>query len=163
MKGFLVVGLGAFGGAVARTLRSMGHTVLGIDNDPARVAKAKDFATEVIEADATDRQVMESLDLEDIEQPVVDLTPSPAVSSFILYRGNAFPEWRHSAIVGTLKATELYRMVIEDDRVVHTETLLKGLARLRDIEVGSDGLIYLLLEHASGGQILRLVPQGSAG
>ncbi len=71
MKGFLVVGLGAFGGAVAKTLHSMGHTVLGIDNDPARVVRAQEFTTEVIEADATNRQVMESLDLEDIEAAVV--------------------------------------------------------------------------------------------
>ena len=46
-------------------------------------------------------------DLKDIEQPVVDWTPSPAVSSFIFYEGHAFPEWQHNAIVGTLKATEL--------------------------------------------------------
>ncbi len=99
-----------------------------------------------------------ALDLGAIEQPVVDMTPSPAVSSFILYRGSAFPEWQNNAIVGTLKATELYRWVLENDRVVHTETLLKGIARIRDVETGPDGAIYLLLEHASGGQIVRLVP-----
>jgi glucose/arabinose dehydrogenase len=101
-----------------------------------------------------------TLDLATIEQPVVDLTPSPAVSSFVLYRGSAFPGWQDDAIVGTLKATELYRFVIEGERVVHRETLLKGLARIRDVEVGPDGLIYLLLEHASGGRIVRLVPAG---
>ena len=81
-----------------------------------------------------------TLDLATIEQPVVDLTPSPAVSSFVLYRGSAFPGWQDDAIVGTLKATELYRFVIEGERVVHRETLLKGLARIRDVEVGPDGL-----------------------
>lgn len=97
-------------------------------------------------------------DLADIEQPAVDLTPSPAVSSFIFYEGDAFPNWQHNALVGTLKATELYRMVVQEDKVVHQETLLKSLARIRDIESGPDGNIYLLLEHASGGQIVRLVP-----
>jgi glucose/arabinose dehydrogenase/cytochrome c5 len=96
-------------------------------------------------------------DLADIEQPVVDLTPSPAVASFVIYEGSAFPQWQRNLIVGTLKATELYRMVVEDDRVVHTEVLLKGLARIRDVAVGADGAIYLLLEHASGAQIVRLV------
>ncbi len=105
------------------------------------------------------RELGIELDLEDIEQPGVDLTPSPAVSSFIFYEGSAFPEWQHNAIIGTLKATELYRMVLEDDRVIHTETLLKGFARIRDIETGPDGAIYLLLEHGSGGQIVRLVPE----
>ncbi len=48
-------------------------------------------------------------------------------------------------------------MVLEGDAVVHTEVLLQDLARIRDVETGSDGAIYLLLEHASGGQIVRLV------
>src|SRR5690606_15347730 len=34
-------------------------------------------------------------DLDSIEQPVVDLTPAPAVSSFIIYDGASFPEWQH--------------------------------------------------------------------
>jgi glucose/arabinose dehydrogenase len=63
-------------------------------------------------------------------------------------------------LVGSLKATALYRMVVENDRVVHTETLLKGLGRIRDVEVGPDGAVYLLLEHHSGGRILKLVPIG---
>jgi glucose/arabinose dehydrogenase len=61
-------------------------------------------------------------------------------------------------IVGTLKATELYRMVVDGGRLVHRETLLTGFARVRDVANGADGAIYLLLEHASGGQIVRLVP-----
>lgn len=97
-------------------------------------------------------------DLEDIEQPVVDLTPSPAVSSFVIYDGDAFSEWRGDFIVGSLKATELYRFVIDADKHVHTEILLKDLARIRDVEMGPQGEIYLLLEHGSGSRIVRLVP-----
>lgn len=106
-----------------------------------------------------DKQLGIALDLDAIEQPVFDRTPSAAVSSFILYRGSSFPEWQGNAIVGTLKATELYRWELEEDRVVHAETLLTGIARIRDVETGPDGLIYLLLEHASGGKIVRLVPE----
>jgi glucose/arabinose dehydrogenase len=98
------------------------------------------------------------LDLNKIEQPKVDLTPSPAVSSFVFYDGAAFPKWRQNMLVGSLKATELYRMVIRGNQVVHRELLLKGLGRIRDVAVGPDGLVYLLLEHASGGRIVRLVP-----
>lgn len=54
-------------------------------------------------------------------------------------------------------------MVLEGDRVVHRETLLAGFERIRDIEVGSDGYVYLLIEHASGGRILRLVPAPADG
>jgi glucose/arabinose dehydrogenase len=96
---------------------------------------------------------------EDIEQPIVDITPSTAVSSFIIYDGDAFPAWRDHFLVGTLIGTELYRMVIEDDTHISTEVLLKDLARIRDVETGLDGLVYLLLEHQTGSQIVRLVPE----
>ena len=52
----------------------------------------------------------------------------------------------------------MFRLVFENNALVHKETLIKDLARIRDIEVGYDGLVYLLLEHESGGQIVRLVP-----
>jgi len=53
----------------------------------------------------------------------------------------------------------LYRIVLDDNnRYVHSEVLLKRLARIRDIETGPDGDVYLLLEHKDGGQIVRLVP-----
>lgn len=100
-----------------------------------------------------------TFDINDIEQPIVDLTPAPAVSSFIFYEGDQFPRWRGDALVGSLKGSELYRIVLdEDDRFVHSEVLIKQLARIRDIETGPDGNVYLLLEHKDGGQIVRLVP-----
>jgi glucose/arabinose dehydrogenase len=99
-----------------------------------------------------------TFDLKDIQQPVVDLTPSPAVSSFVVYDGAAFRKWRGNLLVGSLKATELYRMVVRGERVVHRETLLSGLGRIRDVAVGAGGVVYLLLEHQSGSRILRLVP-----
>jgi len=99
-----------------------------------------------------------TFDMKDIMQPLVDLTPAPAVSSFVVYDGSAFRKWRGNLLVGTLKATELYRMEVKGDQVVHRETLLSGLGRIRDVEVGTKGEVYLLLEHQSGSRIVRLVP-----
>ncbi len=99
-----------------------------------------------------------SFDMKDIVQPVVDFTPAPAVSSFIVYDGSAFRSWRGNLIVGSLKATELYRIVLKGDVAVHRETLVSGLGRIRDVEAGKDGEIYLLLEHQSGSRIVKLVP-----
>jgi len=96
-------------------------------------------------------------DLRDIVQPMVDMTPSPAVSSFIFYTGSKFPEWQNNLLVGSLKGRTLYRMVLEDGQITQVETLIEGLSRFRDIEVGPNGEIYLLMEHNSGGQILELV------
>jgi len=105
------------------------------------------------------KQLGIELDPGALEPPVLDMTPAPAISSFVLYRGREFPEWENDIIAGSLKATALYRWVIEGDRVVHRETLLEGLARIRDVEVGPDGAIYLLLEHHSGGRIVRMVAE----
>lgn len=105
------------------------------------------------------KQLGIEFDLGDIEQPVVDFSPSPAISSFVFYRGKAFPRWQHNIIIGSLKATELYRLVIENNQLVHKETLIKNLARIRDVEIGYDGLIYLLLENKSGAKIVRLLPE----
>ena len=96
-------------------------------------------------------------DLADIQQPVVDFTPAPALSSFVFYRGDMFPEWNGDLIVGTLRASDLLRMRVTDHQLVHQETLLENVVRFRDIEVGPAGEIYLLLEHDSGGQIIKLI------
>ena len=100
-----------------------------------------------------------AFELADIQQPVVDLTPSPAVSSFIISRSEQFPAWNNHFLVGSLKARSLFRIEIDNNnRMVHRETLFAGLARVRDIEQNTNGNIFLLLEHNSGSRIVRLVP-----
>lgn len=99
-------------------------------------------------------------DIEDIEQSVIDWTPSPAISSFIIYEGDAFPKWKRNFLVGSLKGRELYRVELLENKFVRSETLLSGVGRIRDIESGPDGRIYLLLEHDTGGRIVRMVPAG---
>ena len=101
------------------------------------------------------------LEFTDITQPIVDLTPSPAVSSLVFYEGDAFPEWRDDIIVGSLKAANLYRIEIENNEFVRKETLISNLTRIRDVELGPGGIIYLLLEHSTGGQIVRVVQSTS--
>jgi glucose/arabinose dehydrogenase len=98
-----------------------------------------------------------TLEAKDAEFPVLDMTPSQAISSFVFYEGRQFPQWRGNVIVGTLRATDLLRLEIADGKVAHTETLLRDLARFRDVEVGPKGELYLLLENAAGSRIVRLV------
>jgi glucose/arabinose dehydrogenase len=117
---------------------------LGMDYDGTPVEYGKDLGI--------------AFELSDIEQPVVDLTPSPAVSSFILSTSEKFPGWKGDFLVGSLKARSLYRIEIENNQFVRRETLFEGVGRIRDIEQGYNGEIYLLLEHKSGGRIVQLVP-----
>jgi len=105
------------------------------------------------------RDELEFFRIEDIEMPIVDFTPSPAVSSFIFYQGDAFPEWKNDVLMGTLKSRQLFRISIDGRRAIEHEILLDNFARVRDIESGVDGEIFLLLEHGEGSQIARLMPE----
>ena len=99
-----------------------------------------------------------AFELSDITQPVVDMTPSPAVSSFIISQSEKFPNWKGDFIVGSLKSRSLFRIDIENNRFVETETLFEGIGRIRDVEMGLNGNIYLLFEHGEGGKVVSLVP-----
>lgn len=97
-------------------------------------------------------------DAVDLVDPVVDFTPSVAVSSFIFYEGEAFPEWRGHMLVGSLKGASVYRFAMHDGKATDRETIVEDLARVRDIEVDAEGRILLLLEHEAGSLIVRMEP-----
>ena len=58
---FLVIGLGRFGGGVARTLVDLGHEVLGVDRDAKLVQEFATHLTHVVEADSTDIEALRQL------------------------------------------------------------------------------------------------------
>lgn len=94
-----------------------------------------------------------------MEAPVLHWTPSIAVGALHFYAGDAFPRWKNQLFVGSLGQQELRRMVVDGDRVLHQEILLKGLGRVRDVATGPDGLLYVALElpHEPS-YIVRLLP-----
>lgn len=101
-------------------------------------------------------------DVGSVAMPLADFTPSPAISSFAFYTGSAFPGWQHDVLLGSLKGSRLFRLVFDGTRLVHKETLIENLARIRDVEIGHDGLVYLLLENQAGSKVVRLVPNAAA-
>jgi trk system potassium uptake protein TrkA len=58
---FIVIGLGRFGGGLARTLVELGHDVLGLDNDAKLVQSFAPHLTHVVEADSTDIEALRQL------------------------------------------------------------------------------------------------------
>jgi trk system potassium uptake protein TrkA len=67
----LVIGLGRFGSALAETLMELGHDVLGVDADPKIVQDHADDLTHVLEADATDIEVLRQLGAGEFGRAVV--------------------------------------------------------------------------------------------
>ncbi len=68
-----VIGLGRFGSAVAESLTSMGHEVLGIDNNSLNVQHWVDRLTHVAEADSTDIRALRQLGVDQFHHVVVGI------------------------------------------------------------------------------------------
>ena len=60
---FAVIGLSPFGASLARRLESMGHIVLGIDRDIARVQEISDDITSAVTLDATNDDALAEVDI----------------------------------------------------------------------------------------------------
>jgi glucose/arabinose dehydrogenase len=97
----------------------------------------------------------EGAEIGKFDQPVLDWSPSPAVSAITFYEGKAFPRWKDNLLMGSLKQMDLFRIVLDGDRPVVQETILHGLNRIRDVRVSPEGYIYVLTD---AGQLVRLVP-----
>lgn len=62
-KEFAVIGLGYFGASLARRLEAMGHTVLGVDSDMARVQAISEDITSAVALDATNEVALQEVDI----------------------------------------------------------------------------------------------------
>jgi trk system potassium uptake protein TrkA len=61
MKRVVVIGLGIFGSQLARQLYESGLEVVAIDKNRDVVQRIKDHSTKAVLADATDKEVLESI------------------------------------------------------------------------------------------------------
>ena len=94
--------------------------------------------------------------------PVRSWVPSIAPSGLAVYRGERFPDWDGDLLVGGLASGDL-RRVAPDGR---SETVLLGdlktdddAFRVRDVDIDRDGAVLILVEDASNGRLIRLLPR----
>ena len=94
--------------------------------------------------------------------PITFFNPSIGPSGITFYTGNKFPAWKGNLLITGMVGEKLIRMEIKGRQIVSQETLLADYGRVRDVKVGPDGLIYVLLQNMNGepkgGSIVRLVP-----
>ncbi|MET0532987.1 MAG: PQQ-dependent sugar dehydrogenase, partial [Steroidobacter sp.] len=89
--------------------------------------------------------------------PMVTWNPVISPSSLIFYRGGLFPEWKGSAFIGGLSSEALIRVSFDGTSAREAERFDMD-ARIREVEEGPDGAIWLLEDGRSGGRLLKLTP-----
>ena len=91
---------------------------------------------------------------EGMDQPVFHWTPSIAVCGIAFYEGSQFPEWKNNLLATSLKYERLHRVELDGMNMVKDEIIYEAESRVRDVEVGPDGIIYVALEDP--GRIVKL-------
>ncbi len=96
--------------------------------------------------------------------PAASWYPSISPAGFVIYRGDMFPEWKGSALIGGLSSRALIRFPLQGDTVRQVQALddnarirADGLdTRIREVEEAPDGAVWVLQD---GGDLLRLTAE----
>lgn len=93
------------------------------------------------------------------EAPKVWWTPSISPGSLMIYSGALFPKWKGDAFIGALGGEALIRVDLSGENANKADEWPMD-ARIREVEQGPDGAIWLL-EDGSRGRLLKLSPRSS--
>ena len=92
----------------------------------------------------------------DLRAAVRAWSPVISPSGMLFYTADAIPEWTGSLMLGSLGRQGVVRLVLEGDAVTHEETVELDI-RIRDVEQGPDGSVYVLTDDTDGA-VWRLAP-----
>jgi len=104
---------------------------------------------------------------EGMRSPLLEYTPAIAPSGCCFYTGDKFPEWKGDYFFATLVGKAVYRIDVDGSKILGQEKLLENqYGRLRDIETGPDGYLYVLTSQTDaygpgregGDRLLRIIP-----
>jgi len=87
-------------------------------------------------------------------RPVYAWVPSIGISDLVAVRDSAFERWRNDLLIASLRAHELWRVRVEEGRVVYAEPIPIG-ERIRDITTGGRGEFILWTDQET---VIRLTP-----
>jgi trk system potassium uptake protein TrkA len=83
VKRVIVVGLGIFGFNIAKELYESGLEVIAIDKHKETIQKIKDFSTRAILADATDKELLETIGIQEDDVVIVSFGEDLAASTLL--------------------------------------------------------------------------------
>jgi aldose sugar dehydrogenase len=93
----------------------------------------------------------------DLTKPVIYWTPVIAPGSLTFYNGTMFPQWKGSALIGGMASMTLNRITFDDKGGAKTAERWSVGHRIRDVEVASDGAVWMLEDSPTGG-LFRVTP-----
>jgi glucose/arabinose dehydrogenase len=94
--------------------------------------------------------------MDNVIDPFYYWTPSIAPSGMAYVDSDIYPEWKNSILVGSLKFLYLERLEFDKNGVTKREKIFPGIGRVRDVNLGPDGYVYISVE-AIG--IFRVLPK----
>jgi aldose sugar dehydrogenase len=93
-----------------------------------------------------------------MEQPVYFWDPVIAASGLTFYTGDKYPGWKGNVFVGSMTPGALVRLEMSNGAVTKETRYLGELkSRVRDVQQGPDGLLYIVTD-LDNGSLLRIVP-----
>jgi trk system potassium uptake protein TrkA len=138
----VIIGLGRFGGALARELEELGREVLGIDSDEARVQEFASHLTHVVQADPTHEEVLRELGVADFDAAVVAIGSSleaSILSASLLIQAGVKQVWAKAS-------SESHGRILEQIGVHHVIYPDKEMGRRVAHMVGGDQLDYVEID-----------------
>ena len=92
--------------------------------------------------------------------PVISWTPVISPAGFVIYDGDRYPGWNGSGLIGGLSSQSLVRVAFDGTSAREAERFDMG-TRIREVEQGPDGTIWLLEDGGKGaqGRLYRLDPR----
>jgi glucose/arabinose dehydrogenase len=89
---------------------------------------------------------------------VIYWTPVIAPGSLTFYKGAMFPQWQSSALIGGMETQTLNRISFDGKGGAKPAERWDVGHRIRDVEVGPDGAVWML-EDATPGGLFRVTPK----
>jgi aldose sugar dehydrogenase len=96
----------------------------------------------------------------DLEKYKVNWTPVISPSGLMIYSGKLWPQWTGDAFIGGLSSKALIRVDIAGTNAAKGDQWPMG-ARIREVEEGPDGAIWVLEDGGRGsqGRLIKLLPR----
>lgn len=93
------------------------------------------------------------------EEPKVWWNPAISPGGMLIYTGDMFPQWQGDALIGGLSGQNFVRVDLDGDNARKADDWDMS-ARIRAVDQGPDGAVYLLEDGRAPGQgrLLRLTP-----